>query len=811
MSVKKTGQFILILIIATTWVFSGWPQIFNFPPETQKAQALDVANGNGILFYAAAANTTPQWRTYNNATNDFSANSNTVAGAQPVINVIKTSPTKQEAIAAYQDTSGNLRVLCYNGTSWSEDWTIAVAASGTPTTRRFDIAYETNTGNVTVAYSRNTAAVNALAYRTKTGSSGCGSANWAAAVNFPTTTTATSNTVMWVKAARDGRSAQNLSAWVWLDNAATNADLGGAIWSGSAFTNFKQIETSMEHQTAVGDSDNFDVQAESLSGEYMVVWGNSGGAAGVNGYRYMTCTGGTSSCTWSALLTMPTTLDEVMTIDLSADPLSNKLAMAGIGGASFDMSAGYWDGTGPWIGYANVDITTETTVAVGSKKVTTGWLTNGANTKWYIAYDDATDTVITYKYAINGGALSSATYTCTPALGDLRGRFDTDINPFNNAQLIMTISDSTNGIFAYRLSIDDAGALSWSNMTSAVSLGTKPSHPQQGFSYQYWRFIPTPTFSQSAYRLFNNADSTNVGTTLAAQDTAATLGSTGTAFRLRMLLHIDVNQLAASGQTFKLQFAQQSGACDTAFSGETYADVTAATVIAYNNNTTPADGATLTANGSDPTHGGDTISNQTYEELNNFTNSVAAIPSDQDGKWDFSLFDNGATANTAYCLRAVKSDDTVLDTYNVIPQITTTAAVAISISLVSPTTSGSLAFTTLALGTTKNTTSSGINDTEIISVDSGPANLDIKSTHFIEGANTWFLGLGAGTTQVQWQFSKNAGVGWTAFAAANTLYGFDTNVAQGNTRPVDFEITMPTSTNSYNQYSTTVTIQASAP
>ncbi|MGC8776163.1 MAG: hypothetical protein ACP5QN_02545, partial [Minisyncoccia bacterium] len=68
--------------------------------------------------------------------------------------------------------------------------------------------------------------------------------------------------------------------------------------------------------------------------------------------------------------------------------------------------------------------------------------------------------------------------------------------------------------------------------------------------------------------------------------------------------------------------------------------------------------------------------NQTYEELNNFTNSVAAIPSGQDGKWDFSLKDNGASANTAYCLRIVKSDGTVLDTYNVIPQITTASAAA---------------------------------------------------------------------------------------------------------------------------------------
>lgn len=189
-----------------------------------------------------------------------------------------------------------------------------------------------------------------------------------------------------------------------------------------------------------------------------------------------------------------------------------------------------------------------------------------------------------------------------------------------------------------------------------------------------------PTYNQSAYRIFNNADSTDVGATLAAQDTAATLGSAGATFRLRMLLHIGAAQFGTSTQNFKLQFAQQSGTCDTAFSGETYADVTAATVIAYNNNATPADGATLTANANDPTHGADTIVNQTYEELNNFINSVAAIPSGQDGEWDFSLKDNGATASTAYCLRAVKDTGTVLDTYTAIPQITTAAAGTVSCS-----------------------------------------------------------------------------------------------------------------------------------
>jgi hypothetical protein len=205
----------------------------------------------------------------------------------------------------------------------------------------------------------------------------------------------------------------------------------------------------------------------------------------------------------------------------------------------------------------------------------------------------------------------------------------------------------------------------------------------------YWAFGPSPTFNQTAYRFFNNLDSTDVGTPLANQDTGATLTSAGQAFRLRLLLRVESGKLILNGQSFKLQFAQQGadGLCDTSFSGETYADVTTSTVIAYNDNPTPTDGSALTANSNDPTYGADTIVNQTYEELNNFTNSVAAISSGQDGKWDFSLKDNGATASTTYCLRVVKSDGTLLDTYTVIPQITTASAPSITCTLSATSTS----------------------------------------------------------------------------------------------------------------------------
>lgn len=180
--------------------------------------------------------------------------------------------------------------------------------------------------------------------------------------------------------------------------------------------------------------------------------------------------------------------------------------------------------------------------------------------------------------------------------------------------------------------------------------------------------------TQSAYRVFENADSTNVGTSLASADTSATLNLSGQQFRLRMLLHITGADLSQSAGSYKLQYIGKGiGTCSSPSGGtpSSWTDVTTLTDIAFYNNATPTDGSALTANGSDPTHSADTIVNQTYEEANNFTNSQALIASGQDGKWDFSLYDNSPSGGTSYCFRIVESDNTVLDTYTVYPEITT--------------------------------------------------------------------------------------------------------------------------------------------
>lgn len=170
---------------------------------------------------------------------------------------------------------------------------------------------------------------------------------------------------------------------------------------------------------------------------------------------------------------------------------------------------------------------------------------------------------------------------------------------------------------------------------------------------------------------------TDIGSALAATSTAATLSSTGQAFRLRMLYHVTNAQLGQSLNNYKLKFATDSGGTCGA-----YSDVTTATSIAYKDNGGAADGAALTANEHDILHSTDTIRRQTYEEANNFTNSQSNVSVGEDGMWDFALYDKSAAAGTTYCFKTVTSADADITTYTVTPKITTATAGAADLTWV---------------------------------------------------------------------------------------------------------------------------------
>ena len=133
--------------------------------------------------------------------------------------------------------------------------------------------------------------------------------------------------------------------------------------------------------------------------------------------------------------------------------------------------------------------------------------------------------------------------------------------------------------------------------------------------------------------------------------------------------------------------------------------------------------------------------------------------------------------------------------------------IAVSISLI---TDGATPFGVVALGETVDTTPSGTDDVQTVQVDVGPANLNVKSTLFSDGTNSWTLGTVNGDNQVVWEYSKE-GTSWNKFLVANTLYFFDSNVPQLETRNFYLRLTMPTATISTVQYGSVVTIVATTP
>lgn len=799
----SVSKISLIIFLIFSWVFSGWPQIWQnppFPPKIQEAQA-DVAQGDGKIVYGEGTVTTPQTRTW---TGSWSAQGGTAAAAATIRHVItKAAPTRDEMLVGIQTTGGVLYIQRWNGTAWSNEWNVTVGDGNLP---RFDIAYERSTGDAMVVYSRNTGTTNEMAYNIWNGST------WSGAINYDAVRT--SGVVQGIALATVGGTSNDM-AMAWGDS---NLDLSANYWDGT--NNVWKTEPSAALSTGLDTlaaatsltNWSFDLDFE-LSGQLLIAWGN----AAATDISYVTRGAGAAGA-WGTVSTATAFAEQSDDLELSADPNSDRMILVHTGSDSGnDMEAAVWDGSAfpttidtsiPCA--ANtvcvIDVSVDTTGA-GTSGNAVGWLTSGAQTRGIVTYDDANAAGVDWAVwdPTNGWILEA---DCTTACNSQPASGDDKLhrirqNPLNDAELMAIFVDNGSDLWAKKLTFDGTN-LTWSSTEPSNATLEATISSVTGFAadFAYNRFIPTPTFTQSAYRLFNNADSTDVGTALAAQDTAATLGSTGAAFRLRMLLHVGTNQLAVSGQSFKLQFAQQSGTCDTAFSGETYADVTAATVIAYNDNATPADGSALTANANDPTHGADTIVNQTYEELNNFTNSVAAIPSGEDGKWDFSLKDNGASANTAYCLRVVKSDGTLLDTYTVIPQITTASSAIISVSVAD----GAVTYGTIPANSTKSTCTSELNDAQTVTNDG-----NVNENFNIRGQNSanWTLAATAGSDQYVHKFLNgtcSTFSGGTALTTSDQI--FATGIAPSGTATLNLQINTPNPSSVYTQQSVDVVITA---
>lgn len=124
-------------------------------------------------------------------------------------------------------------------------------------------------------------------------------------------------------------------------------------------------------------------------------------------------------------------------------------------------------------------------------------------------------------------------------------------------------------------------------------------------------------------------------------------------------------------------------------------------------------------------------------------------------------------------------------------------------------TDGSVSYGTLALSGTKDTTSSGVNDSQTATNDG-----NVAEDFNIKGAVTtaWTLAATQGTNQYFHKFCNNgtcdASPTWTALTTNYQTLG--TNITSSGTKEFDLQIGVPSSTATFTQQSADVTVQAVA-
>jgi len=451
----------------------------------------------GLIAYydATSGRNTLTSRQYDDVANTYGIEEDIAlgAGANARNVVLRTSPTKGEAILAFGDNTGNLDVLCYDDTTdvWTQDFTAAIG--GTGTTKRFDVEYEKTTGNAMVIYSTNTATTNEIAYRTKSAGSNCGTANWSSATNFNASRTA--GIVQWIVAEAAQNANTNNIAIAWADAA---SDLSASIWNGTAWIAEPTtvLEANLEYAVAAQDVQSFDIAFETSTGYLMIVW--SPLRTGTTACTASATLSATScikyaryTTAWQATAAIPTVADVGTNIDIAANPLStsNLIVLGAMDNGTGDLSHAYWSGT-VWTGKANQDTAVQASLA-GTKLIACGWLNSGATIRSICAYNDSGTTNIGWVVGNVATFTTQGDSTPAPLFANPQKWYDFEVNPNSLDSLMFTLSDNGLDLHSKRLVMSSTGTFAWSNTEGGVALETTLSQTtSKPFGFTFWKVIP---------------------------------------------------------------------------------------------------------------------------------------------------------------------------------------------------------------------------------------------------------------------------------------------------------------------------------
>ncbi len=619
-------------------------------------QAYSASTEAMMVYDIQSTSTLPKYQTWNGSAWSAEASATAVTGEIRYM-VLESSPARDEAILVVQTSTGQIQAQVWNGSTWGSVTVLSTHADTAGVVdlqaynRAFDVAYQAS-GTAYVVYGDGTADPNYQTWNGTTWSS-------AADINIPTT-----GIVNWVELASSP--ATDVLGLIVLDS---NVDVYGTRWNGTLWDPMG-VGAAWDTTGATATRKSIDVAIENNSGDVMWMWAD---ATSTDQY-YRTY----SASTLSAV----TLLDNANAgglgnwVKLAPNPTaSSDQILFGVLDAGADLNTFLWSGTAWSAVHTEHSAGTEDVFDMNFD-IEFETHSSNPNDAWLVWGDSATVS----RKLWDGGTSAWAAATTT---GDDTAFVDLEAQPNSGAFFSMIYEDDTSATDDLRTMNLSGGSQTWGSLSTVWSGPVRRNLSQFLMAIAGSPYVAT-VYEQAGYRFFVNSNSADVGSPLGSLNTAVELTSETDPFRLRMLVQVGDKALSSSSETFKLQYVDPGvGTCVSPSSGtpSIYTDVTTSTHISYYNNAAVSDGASATVNINDPTDGGATVNAQSYEEANNFTNSVSSIAVGAEGLWDFSLFPNGAESGASYCFRIVKSSGTVLDTYTEYPSVSLTdATLSFSIS-----------------------------------------------------------------------------------------------------------------------------------
>ena len=291
--------------------------------RTVEISVLVVFNGTAMMsYYDAGLLAFPQIRRYNGSSWG-AADSAFDTGGNDKFHVLESATTRNEFALAVQDGSADVNVQIFDGVSWGNLLEVTTAVDETGQ-RGFDMAYETLSGDLIIAYGSNND--NEVRYRVWNGST------WTSEA-FAIKNSSATTEAQWIRLVPSP-----LTDEVILVAGHEDGDGFVQVWNGNSWTNNIEISANLEGLEGTDtDTMAFDAIYEQQSGRGVVVYAEDGSSSP----KYRTWNGSS----WSSELSLNSVgSSDMRWIRLAADPGSDRIIMASVDSSS-DLNVQVWSGS----------------------------------------------------------------------------------------------------------------------------------------------------------------------------------------------------------------------------------------------------------------------------------------------------------------------------------------------------------------------------------------------------------------------------------------------------------------------------------